>query len=76
MLFWHPVRREKRVLFDLLQPEHNGELISVSYRPFDRVIGVFFLLSVIGFVVGLVLLCVALYKRRRAGHIGPDITVA
>ena len=75
MLFWHPIRREKRVLFDLLEPEHNGELISVTYRPLDHVIGVFFLLSVIGFVVGLVLLCVALYKRRRASHVSSDITV-
>ena len=60
---YRPTRTEKRVLFDLVHPEHNGELISVSYSPLAYIIVGVLLVTAIGFVLGLVLLGISIHKR-------------
>jgi accessory gene regulator protein AgrB len=64
LFFYHPARYETRVLFDLHNPERNGELISSSgYTLLDHIVASFVFVSAIGFAVGLVFLCVSFYRR-------------
>ena len=60
-----PTRYETRVLFDLEHPEHNGELISNGYPTLDHVIAAAFIVTALGFIVGLVFLLRSLHLNRR-----------
>ena len=63
VIYFGPPQYETRVLFDLKHPEHNGDLISSGVSTFDEILAVAVVLTGLGFLVGLVLLIVSLYRR-------------
>ena len=71
MIYFGPRSYETRVLFDLEHPEHNGDLISSSTSALDTILTAAVLLTGLGFMAGLVLLLVSVY--RSPSHATPTI---
>ena len=63
VIYFGPPQYETRVLFDLEHPERNGDLIRSGISTFDTILAVAVVLTGLGFLVGLVLLIVSLYRR-------------
>jgi hypothetical protein len=62
-MYFEPPRVETRVFLSLDPSQRPGDLIDSGISTLDTVIAMAVLVTALGFVVGLVLLIISLYKR-------------
>jgi hypothetical protein len=70
-MHFEPPRFETRVFVSLDPSQRPGQLIDSGISSLDTVVAVAVLVTALGFIVGLVLLLVSLYKRPT--HVTPTI---
>ena len=70
-MHFEPPRFETRIFLSLDHPETEGQLINSGVSTLDMIVAVAVVVTTLGFVVGLVLLLISLYKR--TAHATPTI---
>jgi hypothetical protein len=70
-MYFEPPRFETRLFLSLDHPEREGQIIDSGISTLDTVVAVAVVVTALGFIVGLVLLLISLYKRRT--HAAPTI---